>query len=333
MAKGKFKKLAAIKDTEGGNFGNYKEGNGGGTPRGGVWGGQNGRVGWSEREKSGELPNGAHREEQPRTKDGKFTYNSVNGKETKYESRGETVNPLLTEGQNGIYINDVDKRGKVHDGVKSQFARKSGSLYDKYKDKWYRKGDELATKEGKKFKIKLSANDIWEIARVSFDIKKGAFNYEQENWDESKKGRHSKDEKAAMQGAKKANQAQFVANPTGGIQQKKGAQPGQQLSTGIPFQINPSIISKFRKMQAVKAMGMPGAGTSTFGAGATVQPMGNGNNFSQLKGGQKQAFNINSNLVPKLASLVQKYSAQPVAQQNAPKPKVSLGGFFNKPKI
>lgn len=321
MAKSNFKKMTSIKDTEGGNFGQYDEHKGGGTPRGGVWGGKNGRVGWNEREKSGELPQNAHREDQPRTKDGKFTYNSVNGKETKYESRGETVNPLLTGGENGVKIEDAKK----------EFSDKQGSLYDKYKDKWYQKGSEMITKEGKKYTVKLSANDIWGIARVSFNVQKGSFENEAENFDKSKAGRHSKEEKAGIQEAKQNKGETFVKNAQGGIQQKAGSGQGQQLTTGIPFQLNPSIISKFRKMQAIKAAAVPGAGTATFGQ--TVAPA-NGPS-TQLKAGQKPTFTVNPSVMANLGGIVNQFMAQPVVQQKpqgTAVPKVGLGGFFKNKK-
>lgn len=328
--------MTSIKDTEGGNFGHYDEHKGGGTPRGGVWGGRSGRVGWDEREKSGELPQNAHREDQPRTNDGKFTYNSANGKETKYESRGKTVNPLLTGGENGIYIDDVKdkKTGQIKKGAKTQFTEKSGSLYDKYKDKWYQKGSEMITKEGKKYTVKLSANDVWEIARVSFNIKTNAFNYEPENFDKSKSGRHSKEEKTAIQGAKKDKAETFVKEAgSDAIKQKAGSGQGQPLSTGIQFQLNPSIISKFRKMQAVKAMGAPGAGTATFGQQPQVQPMPANGPATQLKGMQQAGHNFSQGLLSRLGSFVPGI-AIPVAQQKAPAPKVNLGGLSNfKKKI
>lgn len=319
MAKSNFKKLTPIKDTEGGNFGGYEEANGGGTPRGGVWGGKDGRVGWGEREKAGELPQGAHREEQPRTNDGKFTYNSVNGKETKYESRGKTVNPLLTGGENGVKIEDV----------KNEFKNKQGSLYDKYKDKWYQKGSELITKEGRKYSVKISANDIWEIARVSFDINKGAFNYESENFDETKLGRRSKDEKASIQQAKQNKGETFVQSsaPAGGIAQKPGSQPGQRLSTGIVFQLNPSVIARFRRLQQVQAAGMPGAGT-ILGSGAAANGPA-----TQLAAGQKANFAFSPNIMNNLLNAANSYLAVPVPmQQQQNKPKVSMGGFFKKNK-
>lgn len=315
MAKNNFKKMTSIKDTEGGNFGHYKEHKGGGTPRGGVWGGKSGRVGWDEREKSGELPQSAHREDQPRTNDGKFTYNSVNGKETKYESRGETVNPLLTGGENGVKIDDA----------KQQFASKQGSLYDKYKDKWYQKGSELITKEGRSYKIKLAQNDIWEIARVSFNLQEGGFTTEAQNFANSKSGRHSKEEKEAIQEAKKNKGETFVKDNTGALQQKAGSGQGQQLSTGITFQLNPGIIARFRALQAIKAAAVPGAGTATFGQAAQAPANGPA---TQLKGMQKAVTGFSPNLLKNLGTMVPGV-AIPVAQAKAPAPKVNIGGLSN----
>ena len=310
MAKSNFKKMTSIKDTEGGNFGHYDEHKGGGTPRGGVWGGKNGRVGWDEREKSGELPQNAHREDQPRTNDGKFTYNGVNGKETKYESRGETVNPLLTGGENGVKIEDAKK----------EFADKQGSIYDKYKGKWYQKGSKAVSKEGSKYKVKIAANDIWEIARASFDLKTGGFLSEDQAFSETKAGRHSKEEKTAIQEAKKAKAAQFVKSGTGGIAQVANAQPGTKVQTGAQFTINPAVIANFRKKQQILA-----------GAGLATTPSAfNGNGATQLKAGQKQTFSINPAVLANLGIAVNQHTANPVPIQQTQKPKVSLGGFFKK---
>ena len=72
-----FKKIASIKDTEGSGFGQYSEANGGGSPKGGVFGGQSGRVGWDERVQRGEVKDSEHRSDQPRTDDGKlYKYHS-----------------------------------------------------------------------------------------------------------------------------------------------------------------------------------------------------------------------------------------------------------------
>lgn len=313
MAKNNFKKLNAIKDTEDGGFGQYSEENGGGTPRGGVWGGKSGRVGWDEREKSGELPQNAHRQKQARTSDGKFTYASVNGKETKYESRGKTVNPLLTGGVNGIKIDDAKK----------EFAAKQGSLYDKYKDKWYQKGSELITKEGRSYKIKLAQNDVWEIARVSFNLQEGAFTTENQNFSNTKSGRHSKEEKTAIQEAKKNKGETFVKSNDGGLQQKVGSGQGQQISTGITFQLNPGILAKFKKMQQLKQAGVPGAGTAMFGGQAAAPANGPA---TQLKGMQKAPTSFSPNLLSQLGSFVPGI-AIPVAQQKAPAPKVNIGSL------
>ena len=234
MAK-KFKKMASIKDTEGGNFGGYEEYHGGGSPKGGIWGGRSGRVGWSNREKEGEVAEGEHRDEQPRTADGKFTYNSVNGKETKYDGRGETVNPLLTGGENGVYIKDVDKRGKTHQGVETQFKNKSGEIFDKYKGKWHPAGGMKVTKEGKKYIIKIAANDVWELAKYRFDIESGEFagkqnkrkgidvKSESEQFEQTKKGAPGVAGTLAKKEAKKTGQEQFVKDMSGGIAKFKDA--------------------------------------------------------------------------------------------------------------
>lgn len=87
------------------NFGEYNEDRGGGTPVGPStkYSGDKGRGAYTR------LGQPGHRdEEQPRTDDGKFTYNAVNGKELKEiskvhgKSRGTTVPPTLTGGVNGI---------------------------------------------------------------------------------------------------------------------------------------------------------------------------------------------------------------------------------------
>ena len=202
-------KLGNIKDTEGANFGNYKEANGGGTPRGGIWGGKSGRVGWSNRVQTENVPENG-REDQPRTDDGKFTYNSVNGKETKYDGRGETVNPLLTGGKNGIKIEDAKK----------EFEQKSGKIWDLLKDKVFAKGSLRVGKVGKKYKVQVSTNDAWTMSKYSIDAKTGTFAGEEGNW-QNKKGRHTKQEKKAKKEAFKKRTEKYVesAKPHGGIMQ------------------------------------------------------------------------------------------------------------------
>ena len=224
-----------IKDTEGGNFGGYDEYNGGGSPKGGIWGGTNGRVGWKKRENMGEVKQSEHRQGQPRTNDGKFTYNSVNGKETKYESRGETVNPLLTGGKNGVKISDVE----------AQFKAKKGTLYDKYKNDWYERGSERVSKDGRKYKVQLANDAIWNIAKRSFDVSKGEFTGESTTFAESKKGARGKDEKAAIAEARKAKASeQFVKSANGGIKQHGNVAAAQPGNTGIQFQMHPSVLKR-----------------------------------------------------------------------------------------
>lgn len=210
MADSKFKKKS-IKDTEGSGFGSYKEDRGGGSPKGGMYGGQAGRVGWQKRVDQGEVKGNEHRENQPRTKDGKFTYNSANGKSLKYKSRGVTVNPLLTGGENGVYIEDVEE----------QFENQKGDYYDRWKDRFYRVGSEKITQdEFGKLHISLSQEKIWEVARKSFDIDADEFEGESEVFSERKKGRPSKEETFAKEQAEANNEETYVLNPeTGGIKE------------------------------------------------------------------------------------------------------------------
>ena len=272
----KFKKKGGIKDTKDSGFGTYSEENGGGSPKGGVWGGTNGRVGWDERINRGEVGQNEHRVDQPRDAGGRFTYNSVNGKETKYESRGKTVNPLLLGdmGKETVYIDDVkDSQGNVlREGVRGQFERKSGEYYDKFKDSWYQAGSEKITKEGRKLKTVKSKNDIWEIARVSFDIQAGAFTFESDNF-ETKKGRRSAAENAARSAARASNEETYVADPTsGGIKRVAGAQPGQRLSTGISFDLADAIRKRKGTLLRQGVFGTPSTGVGITPSGQ-IQPM------------------------------------------------------------
>lgn len=197
MAKFQKKK---IQETEGGNFGNYKEGVGGGaSPEKG------------DPSKHGHGVNSDHRKAnndtmQPRTDDGKFTYKSVNGQSInpKYgPSRGETVNPLLTGGENGVKISDVE----------SEFAAQSGAIWDKYKDKWYQKGGEIVTTD---LKTRVAGDTIWNVAKRRYDKVKGEFVREGKVFEETKKGRLSKEEQTAKQLAKSSGQEQAVIDTTSG---------------------------------------------------------------------------------------------------------------------
>lgn len=306
----KFKRMGGIKETEDGGFGTYSEEKGGGSPKGGIWGGTNGRVGWSKRENMGEVLQGEHREDQPRTDDGKFTYNSVNGKETKYESRGKTVNPLLTGGKNGIKI----------DEARRQFAAKSGELYEKYKDKWYVKGSEKIVKEGRKFKTVVAQHDVFEIARVSFDIKKGAFTYEDEAWSEKGKvGARSKAEKAARAEARKSGAETFVSDGAGGIARKPGTQMGGELTTGIPIA---QVLPRLMGMKAIQNLvsGVTTTGVSSSGQIVTGAP-------GTLKGANKATMALNPSILSGLASSLGASITPPPAARTR---KVSLSNFKKK---
>lgn len=211
MAKYQKKK---IQDTDNSNFGNYQEGVGGGaSPEKG------------DPSKHGHGVNSDHRRAnndtmQPRTDDGKFTYKSVNGQSInpKYgPSRGETVNPLLTGGENGVKIDDVEQ----------QFAAKSGAIWNKYKDKWYVKGSEyVLMSQGKghkkEFATRVAGDAIWEVGKRRYDKIKGEFEGESKTFEEGKKGKMGKEEKAAKQLAETTGQEQAVLESSGGIKLKPG---------------------------------------------------------------------------------------------------------------
>lgn len=209
MAKKKPFQKKKIQDTAGSGFGQYKEGVGGGAS-------PNGK---SSPADHGHGVNSDYRQDnnetmQPRTGDGKFTYKSVNGEsiDPKYgPSRGKTVNPLLTGGQNGIMIDDV-----VND-----FAAQKGNYWDKYKDSWYQKGSEVVTTGD--FKVHVSAEAIWDVAKRKYDKVKGEFEGEHDVFGETKKGRRGKEEKAAIQKAVANGSEQGVINQsTGGLKIKPG---------------------------------------------------------------------------------------------------------------
>lgn len=203
-----------IQETEGGNFGQYGEATGGGHPF------EAGNSNTRTTQENGKLrqSENAGKTNQPRTGDGKFTYKSVNGKsiDPKYgPSRGKTVNPLLTGGQNGVMIEDVEK----------QFGSQSGSYWDKYKDKWHTSGGKVVT-EG--LQTKISAEEIWNLAKKKYDTVKGEFEGESENW-QTKTGKKSAAEKAAIEKVQATGQQQ---NPidvnTGAIETKGGMKKKMQ---------------------------------------------------------------------------------------------------------
>lgn len=214
MAKYQKKK---IQDTEGSGFGKYKEGVGGGaSPEPG------------DPSKHGHGVNSDHRKAnndtmQPRTDDGKFTYKSVNGQsiDPKYgPSRGKTVNPLLTGGENGIKISDVEQ----------EFYSQSGAIWDKYKDKWYQKGSEYAlmsqgSKHKEGFSTRVSGDAIWNVAKRRYDKVKGEFTGESGVFKEGKKGARTAEEQTAIQKAQQTGEEQAVIDQSSGAIKLKPGTP------------------------------------------------------------------------------------------------------------
>lgn len=217
MANPNFKK-AKIQDTDNSGFGNYQESTGGGKPF------AKGNSTTRTTKENGQYRKANNDTMQPRTGDGKFTYKSVNGQsiDPKYgPSRGKTVNPLLTGGENGVMIDDVEK----------QFSSESGTYWDKYKDKWYRKGGEIVTTD---LKTRVAGEAVWNAAKRRYDSVKGEFEQESELFAETKKGRSSKEEKAAKQQVQATGKEQAViSQPSGGIKLKPGVQPNMPKSAPV----------------------------------------------------------------------------------------------------
>lgn len=234
-----------IQDTEGGGFGQYREDVGGG-----------GSPNPSSQGYHGHGANSDYREEnndtmQPRTDDGKFTYKSANGKGIQGKSRGKTVNPVLTGGENGVYIKDVKK----------QFEEQSGKYWDKYKDKWYRKGDKMAIEaqglhHKKDFTTRVSAEDIWNVAQTYNEnlgefggggdvihktkggtpirVKTDGTVVEGKVFDQSKKGRRTKNEQKAIDEAKRTGKEQAVIGENGGFESANKPQAKQPEQPSTP---------------------------------------------------------------------------------------------------
>lgn len=253
-----------IQETNNSGFGKYDEGVGGGASPSPLKPGTHGHG-----------VNSDHRKEhndtmQPRTDDGKFTYKSVNGQsiDPKYgPSRGETVNPLLTGGKNGVKIDDVQ----------DDFAQQSGNYWNKYKDSWYTKGGEMVLQSGKKWQTRVAGATIWEIAKRRYDKVKGEFEGESSTFEETKKGAPGIEEKAAKQMAKTTGQEQAViSQKTGGIKLKPGAKPVSmpapkpQPTVGQPVAPSPVIPT------------VPGEG-DTAGVQPTATTSGNGLAQTQSK--------------------------------------------------
>lgn len=301
MANKNFQKKK-IQDMEGSNFGNYDEGTGGGgSPK--------------PRSPAQRAPgvNSEYRQEnndtmQPRTSDGKFTYKSVNGKsiDPKYgPSRGTTVNPLLTGGENGIQISDVE----------NQFANESGEYWDKYKDKWYRKGGEIVLADD--IKVHVAAEAIWNVARRSYNEVTGEFggdialshelgdgstkvslgrsgDAESETFATTKKGRPSLAAKRAQQQAASSGEDTYVIDPSSGgirIKPKQGvqlqppsAQPPQPGATGG----NTPIIPSGDDTQPTSSTNVMTTSLSDI-ENADYTPKYSDNEFAQVKQAMKEA--------------------------------------------
>lgn len=214
MAKYQKKK---IQDTENSGFGEYNEGvGGGGSPEP------------IDPNKHGHGVNSDYRQAnndtmQPRTSDGKFTYKSVNGQsiDPKYgPSRGKTVNPLLTGGENGIKISDVEQ----------QFYNEKGALWDKFKDKWYQKGSEYALmSQGKHHKAgwttRVAGDTIWNVGKRRYDKIKGEFTGESKVFSQGKKGARTGEEQQAIQKAQQTGEEQAVINQSSGAIKLKPGTP------------------------------------------------------------------------------------------------------------
>lgn len=304
MASKNFQKKK-IQDTENSGFGNYQEGvGGGGSPEA------------KDPHQRAPGVNSTYRKQnndtmQPRTDDGKFTYKSVNGQsiDPKYgPSRGKTVNPLLTGGENGVKIEDVE----------TDFANQSGAYWDKYKDKWYTKGGEVVTSGD--FKTRVAADTVWNVAKRKYDTVKGEFEGESSVFEETKKGRSSLEEKAAKQQAQASGEEQAVINQsTGAIKTKPGTPPMVAPTPAPKPAPKPTPGATPGSTPIAPGTGLPNAGTGQIlqapGQGGTTGGNGlsqsNMNVLNQLFGG---------NVPPSVTG-----GATP-----APAVKPSLAGFLKK---
>lgn len=312
MANKKFQKKK-IQDTENSGFGNYQEAvGGGGSPK--------------AKDPNQRAPgvNSDYRKQnndtmQPRTGDGKFTYKSVNGQsiDPKYgPSRGKTVNPLLTGGENGIKIEDVE----------TDFANQSGTYWNKYKDKWYTKGGEIVTSGD--FKVRVAAETIWNVAKRRYDSVKGEFEGESSVFDETKKGRPGAEENAAKQKAQATGTEQAVLNQdTKAIKTKPGTPPmTPPMVAPIPKPVPALAINPQPQPGAVSGSTpfAPSVGLSNAGTGQILQAPGQGGTTggSGLSQSNMNVLNqlFGGNVPPSVTG-----RATP-----APAVKPSLAGFLKK---
>lgn len=234
-----------MQNTEGLNhgFGEYNENTGGGHPF------EAGNSNTRTTKENGKLrqSENAGKTQQPRTDDGKFTYKSVNGKsiDPKYgPSRGVTVPPILTGGENGIKI----------ENVKGQFKTQSGEYWDKYKDKWYQKGGKVITQG---LSTKISAKDVWEMAK-EYDSSIGEFRYregdnedgspkfstEKDQW-QTKGGKKSQAEMEAIKKAHDTKEQQYAINAkTGAIENKGGEKMNKAIKEFVKAKQEPVAPAK-----------------------------------------------------------------------------------------
>ena len=309
MANQNFQKKK-IQDTENSGFGSYQEGvGGGGSPK--------------AKDPNQRAPgvNSDYRKQnndtmQPRTGDGKFTYKSVNGQsiDPKYgPSRGKTVNPLLTGGENGIKIEDVE----------TDFANQSGAYWNKYKDKWYTKGGEMVTSGD--FKTRVAAETIWNVAKRRYDTVKGEFEGESSVFNETKKGRPAADEKAAKQKAQATGEEQAVINQnTGAIKTKPGTPPmvaPTPKPMPTPIRRTPQPGATSGPTPIAPGTGLPNAGTGQI-LQAPGQASGQASGGSGLSQSNMNVLNqlFGGNVPPSVTG-----GATP-----APTVKPSLAGFLKK---
>ena len=183
-------------------FGHYKTGTGGGEPMG-EWSTKypaGGRGVWKE--KYDEEPK--REEGQPRTDDGKFTYNAVNGKPLKEiskvhgHSRGTTVSPEITGGKNGVhYYKDKYHTERVDgEDVKKSLEEALGDYdtADKIYKTFFKRSAEVIGFDGK---VKYAPKDFIEIYQ-QYDAEKGKYVGEDVAEWKSKIGRHSAKETEAI---------------------------------------------------------------------------------------------------------------------------------------
>lgn len=216
MPSGKFIKGGSIAKTKDGNFGKYEENTGGGEV---VHADSKGSRGAWERGGKKEK----REDSQPRTADGKFTYNSANGKPLKEiskvngKSRGTTVNPVLTGGVNGVHFK--------HTSYNTEKDRFDTEKWKKWADEhnWYNRGTEIVGYDGK---IKLAPERLEVLAQEYIDGKFGYYKYDKygnkkgtetedvKDWS-SKPGRHADEEKSAIERAKTKGELgkRFVKKP------------------------------------------------------------------------------------------------------------------------